>query len=593
MTLKKTVVHIIELPAESDAGFDSIQEGLITSSTYSEAVDRTIFIGPMPGDNSRIKNRLGNRARLFYSSLDGISNHPYADSLAQVERKFGVSLAYGHRDCYDRHTGQRTQVEVILIDVDKVNIHPVNVLKAWLYEEFNLPSDRYENDRKYDHYVKLAPAALAALRAVGASDPDCPPVLVAYGCLGIPTVLGAILDPLGSFKTVFYAQDIPSVRRIVETNSGHDTMFYNAMKWARKNQYYLGEFFGGQDFFYEHALVNAAHHCDNIVAINGGVEQELRFLGPHYDKAEIDLAPCGLNWYEVTVEAKRASRNQLRQYAQNLLGGEYPDYIFTHVGDICTSRGLWRDLRVLYHLEDHFRRTGKTAVYFLLNTDSPHRSRTEICEMEQSWGWPVAHREEQGDLTGKEASFYAYVQEFNTRCRNIKIVYINQYGWDTDSCGRRMPGDMTFDDIILGGDLAFDQSVYETKGLFALETLAFGSLAVLSSSCGGLGLFESLDLDMPENIIVADYTQIPAGQFRRNAISEIDQHQRDILEEQISIRIARIIMQRLAGNPGQMEKYLRQGRQFARELTWDTVCQTYFLPALEYAYRKHRPRQIA
>ena len=45
-----------------------------------------------------------------------------------------------------------------------------------------------------------------------------------------------------------------------------------------------------------------------------------------------------------------ASRNKLRQYCKNLLKYE-PDYVFTHVTRLVPSKGLWRDLRVLEHLE--------------------------------------------------------------------------------------------------------------------------------------------------------------------------------------------------------------------------------------------------
>ena len=51
-----------------------------------------------------------------------------------------------------------------------------------------------------------------------------------------------------------------------------------------------------------------------------------------------------------TLEQKLASRELMLQYAENLYGYR-PDYVFTHVTRMVTSKALWRDIRVLEHLE--------------------------------------------------------------------------------------------------------------------------------------------------------------------------------------------------------------------------------------------------
>ena len=44
-------------------------------------------------------------------------------------------------------------------------------------------------------------------------------------------------------------------------DNNHDTMFYNALDWAEKKNFFLTDLFGPQDHFYKHALVRAASQC--------------------------------------------------------------------------------------------------------------------------------------------------------------------------------------------------------------------------------------------------------------------------------------------------------------------------------------------
>ena len=49
----------------------------------------------------------------------------------------------------------------------------------------------------------------------------------------MPTALAAILEGEQSrFRTIFYAHEVAPMRRVVEGNPGHDTMFYNVMRTA-------------------------------------------------------------------------------------------------------------------------------------------------------------------------------------------------------------------------------------------------------------------------------------------------------------------------------------------------------------------------
>ena len=44
---------------------------------------------------------------------------------------------------------------------------------------------------------------------------------------------------------------------------------------------------------------------------------------------------------------------------REVIESERPDYIFSHVTRMALSKGMWRDLKVLWHLEKKFRQTGQ------------------------------------------------------------------------------------------------------------------------------------------------------------------------------------------------------------------------------------------
>jgi len=124
--------------------------------------------------------------------------------------------------------------------------------------------------------------------------------------------------------------------------------------------------------------------------------------------------------------------------------------------------------------------------------------------------------------------------------------------------------------------------------------LAYGGLCVISSISGCLGFIDELtDGNFPANVIVADYTQLHKTCDSIKELLGIDQEQRDEIERRVSSQVAKEILDRLALNEDQTEKLMRDGWELAQQMSWDSVCQMYFLPALERAYHNRRIRQIA
>jgi hypothetical protein len=407
--------------------------------------------------------------------------------------------------------------------------------------------------------------------------------------MGMPTALAAQLDTSFDFKTVFYAHEVAPMRNIVESNSGHDTMFYNVIETAHQQGLCVNEVFGDQSHNFKYALVGAAKHCDNILAVGDYVVDELRFMAPEFDMADIDLTYNGIPAYEIDLDEKLRSKARLQEYCQNLLGYK-PDFIFTHVTRMTLSKGLWRDLRVLEHMDKEFRTEGRTAVLFVLSTEIGRRRSKDIFNMEADYNWPVAHREGIPDLSGGEASFYTGVQEFNARSRNIKVIYLNQFGFTRNCCGHRMPYDMEFMDIRKGSDVEFGQSIYEPFGIAQLEPLSFGGICVVTNVCGCAGFVKDVSNGKDvKNVIIADYTELNGNSGDIEDMLQINRDSRDRIEHKISEKVALEICARLPGNDSEIEDMITSGYDLAKHMDWEAVARNYVVKSLHKAAQKtHR-----
>jgi len=584
MNYKTNVVHVTHEAVCKIGGIGAVLEGMLTNKVYLEATGRTILVSPLFTTEGPIKNRLGPGGEVLYSSVDGFVQTGYGETFKHIEDHFDVDIVYGRKLIEDKLTGVTSMPEILLIDVRQINPAPINEFKRQMFEHFGISGLRYEHLWEFEEWVRLAPPAIAAIKAIGAAPHDGNTVVISHEFMGMPTALAAKLDTDSHFKTAFYAHEVATVRRIVEDKSGHDTMFYNVMKAAQKNGLSLTDIFGDQSDYAKHALVDASKHCDNIFVVGDLVGEELRFMSPEFHSAKISLAYNGIPAYQISLEEKKRSRNRLKQYCQNLLGFE-PDYLFTHVTRLVRSKGLWRDLRVLEHIEKHLDSQHKTAVMFLLSTEVGPRRERDILKMEADYHWPVVHHDRLPDLSGGEAGFYTAIQEFNAKSRNVKVVFINQFGFDRLRCGLRMPEDMEFVDIRKGTDVEFGQSIYEPFGIAQLEPLSFGGICVVSSVCGCAGFVKRIcNPDETRNVIIADYTDLDGLKFNNiSDLLKIDLNIRNHIENQISEKVAAEIFARLPQNDVDMETMVNKGYELASQMSWSVVVENYILPAMPKA----------
>jgi len=574
-----TVVHVTHEAVGKIGGIGAVLQGFFTSKSYLDVVERSILVGPLFTTEGSISERLGENSEVLYSSVDGFLNPGYASAFRKIESIYNIGIVYGRRTFVDEQTGVKSSQEVLLIDVRHMDKAIVDNFKRRLFEEFGVRSHLYENLWEYEQYVRAAPAAIAALKAIGAAHNST--IVVAHEFMGMPTALAAILEPECDFKTVFYAHEVATMRRIVEEQIGHDTMFYNVISRAHKDKLYVNEVFGDQGSYFKHALVEASKYCDRIYAVGDYVVDELRFLAPEFETAGIDIVYNGIPAYQISVADRLGSKQKLQFYCENLLGYK-PDFVFTHVTRLVRSKGLWRDLRVLEHLEREFRQQDKTAVVFILSTEVTQRRSHEIYSMETSYGWPVAHREGWPDLSGGEANFYTQVQQFNAKSRNIKIVFINQFGFSRKNCGTRMPEDMEFMDIRRGSDVEFGQSIYEPFGIAQFEPLTFGGICVISSVCGCSGFLRDVTGgENVKNVIVADYTELENPEYADiEDMLQINQSQRNQIEANQSEKVAKEIIERLPKDDCEIESMIQTGYSLANDMSWDVVVKDYLLASL-------------
>ena len=586
-----TVVHVTHEAVGKIGGIGAVLQGFFTCNSYLDAVDRSILVGPLFTTEGSVLDRLGENGEVLYSSVDGLVNTGYAPAFRKIEDFYKVGIVYGRRTFVDRHTGIKSSPEVLLIDVTHMDKAVANEFKKRLFEEFGIRSHLYENLWEYEQYVRVAPVAIAVLKVIGAAKE--PTAIISHEFMGMPTALAAVLEPTCDFKTVFYAHEVATMRHIVEEHPGHDTMFYNVIKNAHENRLYVSEVFGDQSSFFKHALIEASKYCDGIFSVGDYVVDELRFMAPEFETVDIDIVYNGIPAYQISAAEKLSSKEKLRWYCENLLGYR-PDFIFTHVTRLIESKGLWRDLRVLYTIEKEFRTQGKTGVLFLLSTEVTRRPSCNIYDMESAYNWPVAHREGWPDLSGGEANFYTAVQEFNAKSRNIKIIFVNQFGFSRNNCGKRMSENMEFMDIRKGSDVEFGQSIYEPFGIAQLESLTFGGICVFSSICGCAGFVRDVTAgENVKNVIIADYTNLNNRDYADTEdLLQIDRSVRNQIEASVSEKVAMQIVRRLAKNESEVESMIQTGYSLAKNMSWEMVVKNYLLVSLQKALHKERSQAI-
>ena len=561
-----TLVHVTHEAVQQAGGIGTVLRGLITARSYQAHCQRTILLGPLTDPDSA--QPLGPDGEILYDASRSIRDANVANRLSAVEREFGVRLVYGRRLL--TQDGYRASPEVLLVDVS----HPpqgLNEFKRALFLQFGLESHRYEQHWEYEQYMRLAgPGFAAVCSLVG----DAPFLLLAHEFMGLGTAFKALMSD-AVCKTLFYAHEVATVRPLVEERPGRDIAFYNALRQARANGQYIDELFGPQDGYFKHALVSQAWRLDAVLAVGDWVEDELRFLGPEFAARPIDLVYNGVPAVELSTVEREAAREKVQASGAALLGWT-PDLVFTHVARLVESKGLWRDLLVLEHLDHHLWEQGQRALFIALATETGRRDPEDVQRM-AAYGWPLVHREGGSDLSSGELKFDLLVRAFNARTRAVKALFVNQFGWDQQSCAF-LPADAEFADLRRGSDAEFGQSIYEPFGISQVECLSSGTISVVSDVCGCRGFVRQAAGEAElGSFIEGAYTQLDEADRADQPIGVRERTQAEALQSQV---VASALARQLSAGESGRKRLLAEGYAAAQQMSWERVAEDMLLPVL-------------
>ena len=561
-----TLVHVTHEAVQQAGGIGTVLRGLITARSYQAHCQRTILLGPLTDPDSA--QPLGPDGEILYDASRSIRAANVADQLSAVEREFGVRLVYGRRLL--TQDGHQASPEVLLVDVSRPP-QGLNEFKRDLFLHFGLESHRYEQHWEYEQYMRLAGPGFAAVRSL---VEDAPFLLLAHEFMGLGTAFKALMSD-AACKTLFYAHEVATVRPLVEERPGRDIGFYNALRQARANGQYIDELFGPQDGYFKHALVSQAWRLDAVLAVGDWVEEELRFLGPEFAACPIDLVYNGVPAVELSTVEREAAREKVQASGAALLGWT-PDLVFTHVARLVESKGLWRDLLVLEHLDHHLWEQGQRALFIALATETGRRDPEDVQRM-AAYGWPLVHREGGSDLSSGELKFDLLVRAFNARTRAVKALFVNQFGWDQQSCAF-LPADAEFADLRRGSDAEFGQSIYEPFGISQVECLSSGTISVVSDVCGCRGFVRQAAGEAElGSFIEGAYTQLDEADRADQPIGVRERTQAEALQSQV---VASALARQLSAGESGRKRLLAEGYAAARKMSWERVAEDMLLPVL-------------
>jgi len=567
-------VHITHEAERKYGGIGAVLNGLIPSRGYGRVFDRTLLYGPLFQTGGPAEKRISSQGQILYSGPDSLDQGGWAAKLSPIEARYGVGLVYGRRNLFSSlDPGTRREVDVILVDVRGLASRLADEFKYQLWENFGLDSRSFQ-DWDYEQYLRLALPYLDLLEAL---YPGLEAVHLGHEYMGLPTVLKvAVAQRWGlrpGDRTFFYAHEVAPARSIVENLPGHEVSFDNLLGLGLQEGRTLEEDFGPQNHSYRAELVKRVHHLSGVLAVSDNVKDQLLYFQPALDPRKIAVVYNGLNFQPLDQAAKISSRRLIQDYCQTLLNYR-PDLIITHMTRLVVSKGLWRDLKLLYRLDALLAEQKLKGFYLLVSTlITSGRPGEDAWRMEAEYGWPVLHRPGWPDLEGEEKNVYDQLNLFNARSRAIKGIFINQFGFSPETCGQRVPAQADRLTLRAASDLELGLSVYEPFGIAQMETYAHGGLPVISRACGcsflldklaPAGTFRVLDFARPGRPVEVDLTD-------RQALLAMTRAQRNAIEEAVIDQEAPALSSLL--EPGQREDLFKTMRQAAPKMGWEAIAQ--------------------
>jgi hypothetical protein len=575
---KRIAVHVTHESAKKIGGIGAVLNGVCTTDAYKDFFDTTLLYGPFFQFSSDILPHFGKEGQVLYSSHDAYDAGNYSSLFRDIIKKYGVDIVYGKRRLISEFDiNKQNTVDVINLNINKMGVAAVSRFKYKLWQNFALRSDLYEQDWDYQQYLRIAMPYVEIVQRLYGETADF--YHFGHEYMGVPSALAVVMAGR-KHKTIFVAHEVSPARTIVETTAGADISFYNILKKTAGNTQSLESVYGSQELNPRSELIKRAVRLDRIFAVSDTVKDEYMFLSPQTPAGKIRVVPNGLSTKPVTLAHKQHSRRLLETYIDSLFNFT-PDVILTHLTRLVISKGTWRDIALLYCLDEILNAQNLKGAFILVSTlITTGRHSEDVVKMEREYGWPVLHNVGWPDLEGGEVDIYNYLQLFNSRSRAVKAVFINQFGFDRMRCGNRVPADAELADLRIGSDAELGFSIYEPFGIAQLETVPFGGVALLSSSCGCASFltkaFEKASVK-PYHIVdfIGEGASMSFDQLKKMTIP-----QRDAIERNILLRSAPQIFDTLALTPKRRKEYLTNAQKYSPLLGWETTVRDYLLPNL-------------
>lgn len=570
----KTAIHVTHEAIQKVGGIGSVIHGLVTSKRYSKHFDKTLLYTPLFSREASPEERLGKDSQVLYSSLDSINKTEFGNALKLIEEKYGIKIIYGKKRYFSKlDKSSFFETDIIAVDIWSMTPAFINNFKYALWENYKIESDRFANDSDYEQYLRIG-VVLPEIADVLYSNSSI--VLFSHEYMGMASALAYEIQKKAGTRnnvmTIFYAHEVSTARVVVETHEGHDFSFYNILNIDRPHHVSLEQEFGSYAGYSRNELVKCAIHLNYIFAVSDIVKDEYLYLNPEANPDKIKVVYNGIPFEKINYKLKEDSIERMRSYCETLYNFR-PDYIFTHVTRLILSKGMWRDIRILYSLDELFEKMNIKGFFIILSTlIGTGRPSEEIYKMEDEYGWPVNHKQGWPDLVDSEMSLYGYMELFNARSKAIKGVFINQFGFNRSSCGKRIPDNTSVSDLRLSSDIEFGMSVYEPFGISQLETLPYGGIPVLSTSCGCEGLVHSSFKDV---YVPVDFISVPSKYkddfTSKQSFQNVSIEFRDKIETEICKNTAEQIIKILPQNEKQRKKRFNKMQKKCSILDWEHI----------------------
>ncbi len=569
-------VHVTHEAIQKIGGIGTVLHGLIGAKTYQKAFPETLLYTPMFNCDGKCHDRLGEDSLTLYSSIDGVDEKGLKKTFSPIEEKHRVKIAFGKKSFLDEKTKKViATVDICAVDIWNMRDETVRAFKFRLWEHFGIQSDAFVHDSDYEQYLRIGAIMVEIVEALYGENSRA--AVFSHEYMGMASALATLIAKMDGKRqhdlTLFYAHEVSTARMIVEKHQGHDLAFYNIMNHDLGKKISMEARFGSYSNFSRNELIKRADKLDYVFAVSRVTKDEYMYLCPEADESKVKVVFNGIRVEKMPYSEKENAMALVNGWCKSLYNFT-PDHIFTHVTRLVVSKGLWRDVRMLYLLDEYFAEKNLNGFFVMLSTlvGEPRRHE-DIKHMEDEYGWPVLHKKGYPDLLGAEEDLYDQLQLFNARSKKIKGVFLNQFGFSRRLCGKRVPDGATLTDLRLASDFEFGMSIYEPFGIAPLETLPFGGIPVVSADSGCANLLETCL--QKDDFVSIDFAAVPTSYKRQFSTPEdflkISKDMRDLIETESCRRGAGAIIELLPKNKAARKKRFEKLQESAKQMDWAHV----------------------